>query len=396
MSYLADNVAEDVVAHDPPKSLNNGPIESTSTDWPPAPTSVPPVPSQLARATAIPQELEHAEGKLSRSEVNSVVAEPPASPALTVASTAQHSEAAQIPTVEQASSLPSAHDQKADVIDTVAEPLLASTEHDSVQEEEAVGVDFEAVKSPAETSKTLVETDTIEESKSHPSPRVQDVSDSVNVTTTLQSHVESRETLPLLVTEHAKADEIKANGQDDAQHNDTEEANDGEDHPEQPPFILVERVDGVYQPLFTPIPLDLQDALRLELDSRSTEVSVDEDAQTEVVTDFASPLISEDVAEDLLKAPLSDLFTTLRAALGSDWDENRGSEMFLSEKKLRLRIGEVSFAASVTLFVFPLIMDFLFHRTIVWLQLWSFTNLLESLLNVVLKQRSFFPLKRNQ
>lgn len=339
-----------MVAHDPSEPLNNGPIESTSTDWPPAPTSVPPVPSQLARATAIPQELEHAEGKLSRSEVNSVVAEPPASPALTVASTAQHSEAAQIFTVEQASSLPSAHDQKADVIDTEAEPLVQPTEHDSVQEE-AVGDDFETVKSPAEPSKTLVETDTIEESKSHPSPRIQDVSDSVNATTTLQSHVESRETLPLLVKEHAKADEIKANGQDDAQHNDTEEANDGEDHPEQPTFILVERVDGVYQPLFTPIPLDLQDALRLELDSRSTEVSVDEDAQTEVVTDFASPLISEDVAEDLLKAPLSDLFTTLRAALGSDWDENRGSEMFLSEKKLRLRIGEVSFTASATLFV---------------------------------------------
>lgn len=137
----------------------------------------------------------------------------------------------------------------------------------------------------------------------------------------------------------------------------TEEADHAEDHPEEPEHDELseeqeeqeeqEQDEETGEPKFSPIVIEIiTNALRplffplsehnAELCTRFTRPDSD-DWECEPY----DPLLPG-LADELYKAPLRDVFVALRARLGEEWDESRGTEMILHERNLGLKIGEVS------------------------------------------------------
>jgi hypothetical protein len=112
---------------------------------------------------------------------------------------------------------------------------------------------------------------------------------------------------------------------------------DGEDVDEEsmedviPPILLVFS-ETHHRSLFYPLPADVEHPLP----SSSTEPT--------------EPLCA-DRAEELVHVPLEDFFTELRGELGEEWREDRGIDMVLDQRDVRLAIRQVSVLTFYPLFL---------------------------------------------
>jgi hypothetical protein len=320
-------------------------------EWPPAPTSIPAVPSRLPEASLVPSLLQHDEGKILRSEVNSIAAEPPASPSKTLLSI--NALASRPPSPPVATGLPSQEPDSSDkaLIEVASDVVDAAAEETKDKASEA------ALVNPAntETGTIVVESGINQDSL---------IAKTIEVISTDEARHEGNEASAAkpeapaelsstdaltkdAVDEH---DQALRNGREHSQPN-VEDQPEGEhhdvDHDEHDhhtgdynehtgeqdyPPIIVEIVPGVVRPLFFPLAKELWSEIE-----RSDVPEGDERSDPE------RPLLPG-LAVELFKAPLRDLFVALRAVLGEDWDESRGTEMILHEKALGLKIGEVSFS----------------------------------------------------
>jgi hypothetical protein len=299
-------------------------VSAENADWPPAPTEVPPVPSRLPDATLVPGSLNQGETKFVQSQANSVVAEPPVSPSRTMAS---------LPTVAQP--------LEANVIEGI--PV-------AVENGRQVELNLEKEQKREETAETAVLGDELVLENEPFVPPGDETIINVNVIeptrdSSENSHVmvdEIKETYPssqaaVEETEAVKPElDAKTEGIHEIQHENEESTIHSDEQlekVEEAPALLpivVDIFDGVYRPLFYPLSLEMQEGFEIL-----------SEGATEKQAGLERPLLP-DMAEDLLRSPLRDLFVALRAALGDDWDESRGTEMILHEKALGLKIGEVS------------------------------------------------------
>lgn len=356
----------------PEPNLDPSPVP-TFTEWPPAPTSIPPVPSRLPEATLIPPEVQHEEGKLdplnSRSEleVNSIAAEPPASPSRTVVSTSFV-----LPGTSTRPPSPPVGGEGTGGVMLVPGSTEGVKEEDgevAVQgESNGEGeVVHETVDVAASTTDGAVlgegagsagTTAAVEEAKRGSLTEASEQPEN----DTKPAEAVGIETETVKVDAHPVDGAVVEDGEEDGVHADdevplTEEADHAEHDPEEhdhdelseeqedeeeqeqeqdeetgePKFspIVIEIISNALRPLF--FPLSEHNA---ELCTRFTRPDSD-DWECEPY----DPLLPG-LADELYKAPLRDVFVALRARLGEEWDESRGTEMILHERNLGLKIGE--------------------------------------------------------
>ena len=340
-----NNTADEMLDEQP---MDGPVVNPTSADWPPAPTSVPAVPSRLPEASLIPPGIQHEEGRLLLSEVNSIAAEPPASPTKTIASFA-------LPGMSRPPSPPIADQGAAvagleDGIDSDKPaiegfPVAASTSNSG-----RAKVDSDSAALTVEETVPVVQSEKAPESSpnvadgngSQPDAQVKPVDQVLNtangavesVVAPIGDHGDSivdqaKEAAPVEGSGHEEAEHV------DAQHDEHDELSHEEQDEEtgEPKYapIVIEIVTNALRPLFFPLSED---------NAESTERMTRPDSE-DWETEPYNPLLPG-MAEELYKAPLRDVFVALRAVLGEDWDESRGTEMILHERSLGLKIGEVS------------------------------------------------------
>jgi hypothetical protein len=354
-------------------NLNPSPAPNV-TEWPPAPTSIPPVPSRLPEATLIPPEVQHEEGKLNplnaRSEleveVNSIAAEPPASPSRTVASTSfvLPGTSTRPPSppvgVEGTGGVRLAPGSKEVVEGNEGEGQGESKGEDEVLHKTvdvAVpatdgGVLGEGTVSAGTTAAveeakrgSLTEASEQPENDAEPAEAVGIETETVKVDAHPvdgavaedgeQGEVHADDEVPLTEVDHAEDDPEEHDHDELSEEQEDEEEQEQEQDEEtgEPKFspIVIEIISNALRPLF--FPLSEHNA---ELCTRFTRPDSD-DWECEPY----DPLLPG-LADELYKAPLRDVFVALRARLGEEWDESRGTEMILHERNLGLKIGEVS------------------------------------------------------
>lgn len=319
------------------------------TEWPPAPTSIPAVPSRLPEASLIPSLLQHEEGKIMRSEINSVAAEPPASPSKTLlsvnalASRPPSPPVAAGPPIEE----PATTDKTSiDAVPDVVDAAVDETKDKATEAALVIPADIETGTIAAESGKSqdfsegktadIVSNDGPRRESNEVLVTKTEASAESNSTDALtKDAVEEHDQTLMHVHEHTQSNvedqpEGEQHGADHDEHD--HHAGDYNEHTGEQdyPPIVIEIVPGVVRPLFFPLAKELWSEIE-----RSDVPEGDEKSDPE------RPLLPG-LAVELFKAPLRDLFVALRAVLGEDWDESRGTEMILHEKALGLKIGEVS------------------------------------------------------
>lgn len=352
----------------------------TPAEWPPAPTSVPAVPSRLPEASLVPPGVQHGEGHVLLSEVNSIAAEPPASPSKTVASFALPgmSRPPSPPVVAEglgeATSLTAGEDAGvgtvtaesrspiAQVIGTTSlanDAAAAVTAAEATVAGEQVHQDKHEILAGSEAG-----------AAAHAEARSEDVAGETKTlldeTTTTEVAVAENDTAGVDAKSAGNDDALEEDQLHDeaapAEEADYDEANYADDHDELSHEEEVEQDDETGEPKFSPIVIEIvTNALRplffplSEANAEATERFTRPDHE-DWETEPYEPLLPGK-AEKLYKAPLRKVFNALRTALREDWDESRGTEMILHERTLGLKIGEVSHGFQAQVEITPLTTD---------------------------------------
>jgi hypothetical protein len=181
---------------------------------------------------------------------------------------------------------------------------------------EAVGIETETVNLGAHTGDGTVAEDG-EQGEVHADEEVPLTEEANHVEDDPEEHEHEHE-----------HDELSEEQEDEEEQEQEQDEETGE--PKFSP-IVIEIITNALRPLF--FPLSEHNA---ELCTRFTRPDSD-DWECEPY----DPLLPG-LADELYKAPLRDVFVALRARLGEEWDESRGTEMILHERNLGLKIGEVS------------------------------------------------------
>ena len=314
------------------------------TEWPPAPTSIPAVPSRLPEASLVPTLLQHGEGKILRSEVNSIAAEPPASPTKTLLSINVLAYRPPSPPVAAGLLNPEPGYPDKGLIEVFPDVVDAAAEETNNKASEAapaiptnvevgtIGAESGISQDPLE-GKTI---DVISTDKAQHKGNEASAELSSGDSSTDDAVEENDQALTNGYDQSQPNVDVQPEGEHhDVEHDEhshaTGDYNEQAGEQDYPP-IIVEIAPGVVRPLFFPLPKELWSEIE-----RSDVAEGDEKSDPERA-------LLPGLAVELFKAPLRDLFVALRAVLGEDWDESRGTEMILHEKALGLKIGEVSFS----------------------------------------------------
>lgn len=347
---------------------------SETAPWPPAPTDVPPVPSLLPSALAVPQEARHEEGKIHDGAIQnssplSVVAEPAAVPSdLTVEPTTAQFVAFTDAEETQSNAVEPAVSVRGSDIGTIYEDrngtaTAATSVHEGDVAESEAGKETgkwppaptEVPAVPSMLPSVLAVPDVSAEAD-HERPQDPGLGEEASVIAEPAGSVrageapreidagvngerqEKEDGTEKVINSGAEKKVIgDVNGEDSHKEEQTAEptrvdngtvADDSKgaivDPPQSHEMPIVLVISNVhYQPLFAPLPADI-------------EYESDEPIE--------SPILAG-MAVDLYGAALSEIFQGLRDALAHGDDAfsiKRGKELVLEQQELSLRVGEVS------------------------------------------------------
>ncbi|KAJ9118765.1 hypothetical protein QFC22_003986 [Naganishia vaughanmartiniae] len=382
----------------PQQSEETVSMSSVSANWPPQPTDVPPVPSLLPSALAVPQDIRHQEGKIHdathHSSAHGGLVDSPDDKAVdedAASIIAEPDPAAPHPPATSAAPQAQVTAEKADDTTMLETRSNFVEPAGSVRESDFGGTGMTA------TAPNSVADDAVEErtntatsttplvpgsaAKWPPAPTevpavpsllpsalaVPDRVDSENGVLSSSGregklHAEAsgrvgREETESVVAEPAgsvraaeAATSVRANGnhggddEDDASSVFTAKSELGENtaggtgtkQKDPLPPIIVVVSNTRHQPLFAPLPAGIEYAFPSADSDESGKA-------TSVGWDTSSPILP-DLQTDLADAPICELFVALRISLGEEFAETRGKELIIYQEELGLKVGEVSTA----------------------------------------------------